>query len=237
MITGRNHFLAAALPLLLALPATSFAAQPASTPALSVAEIVAKLTAMNEQRTARLRSYQGTRRYAVEYHGFPGDRSASMLVKVDYQAPQKTFTIVSEEGSKLLLKRVLRKLVESEQEADQNRRDTALTESNYRFQLLGSEAVDGRQCYVLDVDPRRKERFLYDGKIWIDTEDFAVVRIEARPAKNPSFWISRTNIEHHYGKHGEFWLPATNRSTTKVRLGGEAVLTITYQDYQITSPN
>ncbi len=225
--------MAGMLALILALPA----AAEAPAPRLSVGEIITRLAAMNEQRAARLRSYRGTRRYVVEYRGFPGDRSASMLVKVDYQAPQKTFTIVSEEGSKLLLKRVLRKLVESEQEADQNRSDTALTESNYRFQLLGSDVVGGRQCYVLDVDPRRKEKFLYDGKIWVDAEDFAVVRIEARPAKNPSFWISRTNIEHHYGKHGEFWLPATNRSTTKVRLGGEAVLTITYQDYQITSPN
>lgn len=235
MVSCRRHVSAFALLLLFALPAAR--AGDAPTPALPVGDIVTRLAAMNVQRAERLRSYHGTRLYAVEYRGFPGDRSASMLVNVTYEAPRKTFTIVSEEGSKLLLKRVLRKLVESEQEADQNRRDTGLTENNYRFQLVGTEAVDGRQCYVLDVDPKRKDKFLYDGKIWVDVEDFAVARIEARPAKNPSFWISRTNIEHHYQKHGEFWLPATNRSTTKVRLGGEAVLTIDYREYQITSPN
>ncbi len=190
---------------------------------------------MNAERAARLRSYRGTRLYSVEYHGFPGDRRASMVVSVNYEAPQKKFTIVSEEGSKLLLNRVLRKLVESEQDADQNRRDTALTEDNYRFQLLGTETVDGRLCYVLDVDPKRKDKFLYDGKIWVDAEEFAVTRIEAHPARNPSFWISRTSIEHRYEKHGQFWLPAANRSTTKVRLGGEAVLTIHYRDYRIGS--
>lgn len=235
MALSRKYVIAvlALLPLLVAASETP----EAPVPRLSAGEIVTRLTAMNAQRAAHLRSYRGTRLYAVEYRGFPGDRRASMVVNVNYQAPQKTFTIVSEEGSKLLLKRVLRKLVESEQEADQNRRDTGLTESNYRFQLLGAETVDGRQCYVLDVDPKRKDKFLYDGKIWVDAEEFAVVRIEARPAKNPSFWISSTSIEHRYSKHGEFWLPATNRSTTKVRLGGEAVLTITYRDYEITSPN
>jgi outer membrane lipoprotein-sorting protein len=230
MVSFRKCLLVIALPLLFVLAAESGDAPP---PALSVGEIVAKLTARNAERAARLRSYHGTRLYAVDYRGFPGDRSASMVVNVSYEAPQKTFTIVSEEGSKLLLKRVLRKLVESEQEADQARRDTALTESNYRFKLLGTETVDGRRCYLLDVDPKRKDKFLYDGKIWVDAEDFAVVRIEARPAKNPSFWISRTSIEHHYQKLGEFWLPASNRSTTKVRLGGVAVLTISYRDYRI----
>lgn len=61
-----------------------------------------------------------------------------------------------------------------------------------------------------------------------------MTHIEAEPAKNPSFWIKRTDIEHKYTKVDGFWLPEENRSTSTIRLGGRAVLTIEYQDYKIT---
>jgi hypothetical protein len=60
-----------------------------------------------------------------------------------------------------------------------------------------------------------------------------VVKIEAEPAKRPSFWISKTRINHVYTKVGEFWLPAENQSTTDVRLGGVAKLTISYTNYEV----
>ena len=62
-----------------------------------------------------------------------------------------------------------------------------------------------------------------------------MVRIEAAPAKNPSFWTKETKIEQVYAKVGEFWLPLSNRSSSTVRLGGHAYFTIDYQNYQITS--
>jgi hypothetical protein len=67
----------------------------------------------------------------------------------------------------------------------------------------------------------------------VDGRDFAVCRIEAEPAKNPSFWIKKTDIHHTYLKVGDFWLPAKNESVSLVRGGGRAVLTITYQNYDI----
>jgi hypothetical protein len=87
---------------------------------------------------------------------------------------------------------------------------------------------------VLKVEPRAKDKFLYYGRIWVDAEDFAVVRLEAEPAKNPSFWTRKTEIEQVYIKIGDFWLPSHNHSVTAIRLGGSAELTIDYKDYEIT---
>ena len=84
-----------------------------------------------------------------------------------------------------------------------------------------------------EVTPRFKSKFLYSGKIWVDANDFAVSRVAAQPAKNISFWISHTEIEHEYKKVGDFWLPASNSSITKVRFGGTAKLKIDYRDYRI----
>ena len=128
------------------------------------------------------------------------------------------------------------KLLESEQEAasDENRRRTALSTENYDFALAGYEndAAGGR--YILDLLPKTKNKFLYRGKIWVDANDFAVVRIEGEPGKNPSFWIKKTEIAHRYVKVNGFWLPAENHTESVTRLGGRAILSIEYKDYKIT---
>jgi hypothetical protein len=219
----------------LQLPAT---APPDTVPApLSADQVVQNLMRMNAKRARELRSYQGKRIYRLQYQGFPGARSAEMVVDVKYQAPgTKEFTIQSATGSKLIIDRVFKKLLQSEKEAleAETLRRTALNEENYAFTLLDYEVTSAGSRYVLSVEPRRKDKFLYSGRIWVDGEDFAVARIEAQPAKNPSFWIKNTSIEHRYVKIGGFWLPAENHSLTSVRLGGRADLTIQYMDYQVT---
>ena len=73
------------------------------------------------------------------------------------------------------------------------------------------------------------------GRIWVDAADFAVVRLEGEPAKNPSFWTKDSKIEQTYSKVNDFWLPAFNRSASAIRLGGHASFSIEYKDYQITA--
>ena len=74
------------------------------------------------------------------------------------------------------------------------------------------ESTPTGQHYVLTVEPRTENKLLYRGRIWVDAEDFAVVRIEAAPAKNPSFWTKETKIEQVYAKVGDFWLPLSNQA-------------------------
>ena len=66
---------------------------------------------------------------------------------------------------------------------------------------------------------RRTDEFLYRDRIWVDTKDFAVIRLEARPAKDPSFWARNSEIEQAYMKVGGFWLPACSHSVIAIRFG------------------
>jgi len=172
----------------------------------------------------------------MEYHGFPSDRDAEMVVKVNFHAPSsKQFTVVSETGSKFVIEHIFKKLIEGELEASQgdNRDDVALTRKNYDFELAGFETTADGGRYVLKLLPRTRNKFLYRGTIWIDAKDFAVVRIEGEPGKNPSMWIKKTDIAHSYKKVNDFWLPAENHTESFIRLGGKATLSILYQDYKI----
>jgi hypothetical protein len=221
----------------------AWAAEPGTAPApcssdlnLPGDEVVARLMSRNAERLKKLRSFDSIRQYNLDYTGFPA-LSAHMEVRASYSAPgTKEFTVISESGSSLLRKHVLHKLLESEQEAGSdaaNRNAVLLSTANYRFSLLGCESGDGRPLYVMQVEPLRETKFLYRGRIWIDSQDFAVTRIQAEPAKNPSYWTTRSQIHHQYQNIGEFYLPALNRTVTDVRFGGKAVLTIRYLDYKL----
>ncbi len=226
--------------LLLALALTS--ASPAQSPApsgqlsLDTNQVVTQLVQHNQDRAALLKHYESCRDYSIDYVGFPAGKSAEMLVEMHFNAPaQKEFQIVEQHGSRLLLDHVLDTLIQTEKEAldKSNLGKTDLTPDNYEFHLVGTDTIAGKPQYVLEVAPRLKSKFLYRGRIWVDANDFAVSRVSAQPAKNPSFWISHTEIEHQYKKVGEFWLPARNTSVAHVRFGGTAKLTIEYRNYRI----
>lgn len=211
----------------------------AQTPALSGDEVIQRMVQRNLQRADALRRFQGKRTYHLLYQGFPTSREAEMVTAVFYQAPEsKQFTEVSHSGSKLIVDRVFRKLLESEQEAlkPENRSRTALNTENYNFTLVTYEPTSPSSNYVFQVEPKIPSKFLYRGKIWIDANDFAVSRMEVEPAKSPSFWTKKSEISHVYAKVDGFWLPKQNRSVSTIRLGGQATLTIDYNDYKILDP-
>ncbi len=201
---------------------------------LTTSEIVDQMVLHNQARADGLKHYQSLRRYEVNYKGYAVHLDAKLTVEADYDAVSgKTFRVVSQSGSSLLVDKVLKRLVESEREAQQNKKANDLTPANYKFQLTGIENVGARPAYILEVKPLVDSKYLYRGRIWVDAADFAVAKIEAQPATNPSFWISSTAINHQYFKTDGFWLPAQNRSESKIRVGGTAVLTIDYGTYQV----
>jgi len=196
------------------------------------AEIVQLMVQQNKLRAEHLRYFTSLRHYHVEFHGLGRSLTADMHVKVSYTFGYgKTFQVIDESGSRLLLNHVLKKLIETEQD-DSKQQKASLTPSNYNFEFLTKTSENGRTLYVFAVKPKVKNKLLYCGRIWIDSEDYAVTRVEAQPAQSPSFWIKKTDIHHVYAKNGEFWLPETNRSESKIRLGGSALLTIDYGTYQ-----
>jgi len=212
--------------------------RPQSVPqALTADQIVSEMVSRNKMRAAALPDYSMRQICSLQYRGFPSDRSGEMILNVHYTAGgKKEYTLVSQSGSKLIVNRVLKRLLESEQEAQsaKNRQETALTPDNYTFSLAGEKTTPQGRYYILGAEPKIKNKFLFRGEVWVDASDFAVARIVAQPAKNPSFWITDTHIEQQYEKFGSFWLPVQNQSTSRIRVvGGMATLLIQYKDYSI----
>jgi len=218
------------------LRAQSSIVQPTMEARLNLPQLVDKLVEKNLERSDALQKYQGRRTYTLAYSGFPASLHAEMVVDMTFEAPStKQFKIVSQSGSQWLIDRVLKRLLETEQEAstEENRARVALNSTNYDFSGLERQNTPDSCSYMVGVEPKIPSKLLYRGHVWVDEKDFAVCRIEAEPAKNPSFWIKKTDIHHTYAKIGDFWLPAENQSVSEIRGGGRAVLTIKYQNYEI----
>lgn len=204
-----------------------------SPPSLTAAEIVERMVQADNDRRTALAGYSGIRRYRFENKKF--DKRAEMTVRMSCaEDGVKTFEVVNESGSGFVRKHILGKMIEAEEESSQKgeRKGTRIIPENYDFRLLGTEILDGRENYVLQIEPRQPSKFSIRGRIWVDAGDFAIARIEGQPAKNPSFWIRSVKVEQRYERTGPFWLPSLNHSVAEARIFGATEVVIEYSDYK-----
>lgn len=200
--------------------------------------IIAKMLERNHLRNEQLQRYSAVRTY--EIRNLEGKLAAQAVVRVDYQAPdKKTFSKTAERGSGIVRHMVFDRLIQSESETSFGREhhDSAITTANYTFTLIAEEDLGQYHCFVLNAAPKRKDKYLFEGKVWIDAEDFAVVKIAGHPAKKPSFWINRVDFVRQYQRIDGFWLPYRDETHVEVKIYGRRVFTVDHQEYKINPAN
>jgi len=230
----KTRLLLSAFLLMQALPV---AAQESATQP-TAEEIVARMMDHDLARQSSIEGYAGMRRYVLENQKF--HKRAEMLVQVQGDEDgTKHFEVVSEDGWKAAHKHVLHKMLESETETSrpEKRAGAKLNSENYEFSLIGTEPAAGRTAYVLEIRPKRSDKYLFDGRIWVDAEDYALVRAEGKPAKKPSFWTKSIHFVQVYQKCGPVWFPLSTQSVTEAHLFGTTDVSIEYFDYAPKMPN
>jgi hypothetical protein len=209
--------------------------EPVSAPDLPTSDqIVARMRAADAGRAGQLEEYTAMRVYLLVNFRF--HKQARILARVTYRQPgDKTFEVISEEGSPIIRDRVLRRVIGAEAEASQeSHRDQArINLVNYNIRVLGTESADGRHYFVLALDPKSKSPYLIKGKAWIDEDEYALARLEGVVAKKPSVWAGSPVVRQTYFKSGPFWLPEKNESTTEAPVFGKTDLAIESSDYTI----
>jgi hypothetical protein len=203
-------------------------------PGVTEKQVFGELDAHNELRKSALLGYTALRTYQVI--DVKGKVHAQEVGRMEFHAPdQKRFVATSETGSGLIRRMALSPLIASEIEAaaGKEHHDSAISAANYSLDLLGEQQVGPHRCFVAQALPKRKDKYLFEGKLWIDVDDYAVVRIEGHPAKKLSFWIERADFVRQYQKIDGFWLPEKDQTFVQVRLYGKKVLTIDHQNYVV----
>ena len=205
-----------------------------TTPHPTADEVIANMMQRDDERRSALDGYTGERRYVLD--NSKHHKHSEMLVKVLCQKDgSKQFEVVSSTGWGGARKYVFPRLLEAETDASRpgGSENGRVSPTNYSFRMLGTEQVNGRPAYRVAVEPKAHSKYLIRGTIWVDAEDWAVVRVQGEPARNPSFWTKSVRIAHTYEKRGIFWLPLTNASVSDARIFGPTELRIEYFDYVV----
>ena len=170
------------------------------------------------------RPYRAFRRLEAEN----GSRKGWIEAITEY-SPETGFRyeITAEGGSGYIRSKVLKGVLDGERDviAQGETARSSLAPSNYTFHANGIDE-DGLANVLLS--PRRKERVLVSGMMALNASDGALVRLQGRLAKSPSFWIKNVDIVRTYERVEGNVVPVALESKAQVRFLGEATLRMSY---------
>ncbi len=195
-------------------------AAPASS---AVDSTVACMSQAAVQNQTHLRSYTVTREY--ELFGQKRDKTKTRVIAdVTFRPPDsKSYRIQETEGSAIGAK-IVGLVLAREAALAKDGSSSGISQDNYNFSFLREEEADGHRCYVLQLLPRRKDKNLLRGTIWVDANTYLIRRTEGEPQKSPSWWLRDLHIVFVYAEVGGMWLPTASEFTAKVRLFGSSTM-------------
>ena len=158
-----------------------------------VDDIVAHMLAHRQWQNDALREYQAHRRFYAANPRF--NKDSTMEVKTIFQWPYSLrSTVIRQDGSDFIREHVFEKIIEAESDLAVND-ESDMIPKNYDFTYGGKDDCQGRPCWRLGIKPKRKDKYLIDGDIWVDSADYAVSRVHGSPSKRVSIWVSRVEID------------------------------------------
>jgi hypothetical protein len=161
-----------------------------------------------EQNPALSRPYEVRREYKVFREDNPMPVS-DIMAEISFSPPEtKTFEITKAEGNprgKKIVTTILKQEIDSAK--DGHRGD--ITRANYDFAFLREQNFGVVPEYVLHIIPKRKEKGLLLGDIWVDAKTFRIRQIVGVPLKNPSIWVEDLHITVQFAEVNTMWLPVS----------------------------
>jgi outer membrane lipoprotein-sorting protein len=202
------------------------------------AAVVQLVDAAVKARVDHVASYTVTEHYEVYRGKDEIHPAAEMTVRTLYQKDSgKSYTILSESGSKFIRTHVLRQLLDDEKQINLpgTREHSWFTSANYAMQLKpgGIQRVDGRECLALAISPRRKATNMIEGTLWVDAKDGTIVRLEGTSTQSPSVFTGPAQVSRQYVNVHGFAMATEARAVSESFLLGRTTVTIEYRDYQI----
>ena len=221
-------------PVLLFLASVSSSSQaPSSTaeikpPGLNL--ILQRFEEVQHQGPAQSRPYEVTREYKV-FHGYDKQPTSEVMAQINFVPPDiKTYKITQARGNSRGEK-IVRELLDRETESAKRGLGGEIGRTNYDFVFLRRENFGVVPEYVLRIVPKRKDKYLLRGQIWVDASTFRIRRVEGVPAKSPSFWIKNIHITLQFAELGGMWVPVSFDAIATVRLLGSTHLLASISEF------
>jgi hypothetical protein len=199
--------------------------------------VIHSIDAAVKTRFESVAAYTVTEHYAVYRGSDQTHPVAEMRVKTEYRRETgKSYTILSQSGPELVRKMAFGRLLENEKQINQpgNREASWFVSANYAMKPRAgaSERLEGRDCLLVDITPRRKAPNLIAGTLWVDARDGSIVQIQGMSSKSPSLFTGPTQMMRQYEKVNGYAMATHARATTN-SLFGKITVIIDYSDYKM----
>jgi len=199
-------------------------------------DLIQRLDNAQLARETQLAGYHVTEHYSVLRNGNPEPVADAVVDTVYKRGEGKNYTVVSRSGSSFLQKNLIDRVLTEEKNISHGelRKSVLVTSANYTMEFVREERLGNRECFVLNLKPKRKSPYLINGQVWIDTRTYDIVHIEGRPSAMPSIWVGYPMIRRDYQQLDGFSLAREAHSESKSFLLGTTVLKIDYENYHVT---
>ncbi len=200
--------------------------------------VTRKVDAAVRSRIDSLAGYTVTEHYAVFRSNHEIHAVAEMTVNTTYEHDSgKSYVIISQSGSAVMRELVLKAILDNEKHLNQPgiREGAWITSANYELKLKpgGAQMFGGRNCVTLALIPKRQAPYLFEGTLWVDSEDGSIVQLQGTASKSPSMLTRPTQLIRQYENIGGFSEATHARAETYSSMFGKTIVKIDYQDYRI----
>lgn len=191
----------------------------AGNPIPSLDTILVRMAEARTENRARLRPYSVTRNYTL-FGKEKQTTKSEVIADVSFVPPDSKRFVIQQASGTRIGERIVRQMLEHETDIVKHFGSTDMSPVNYDFRFVREEELGGHHCYVLEMLPRRKDKILLRGQIWVDSTTYLLHRTEGEPGKAPSWWLREARIMLVYGAVGGMWLQTASESTADVRFLG-----------------
>ncbi len=195
--------------------------------------IIARMAQARAENRARLRPYIVTRNYQL-FGNEASKAKSEVIADVAFVPPDSKMYTIQETNGSGLGQVIVRRMLANEAEVTKDHVSTDLSADNYDFRFIREAEVSGQRCYVLELLPRRKEKHLLHGDVWVDANTYLLRRFEGETAKTPSWWVREVSVTFVYGDVSGMWLQIASEAVANVRILGRSTMVSRDVKYQIS---
>jgi hypothetical protein len=168
--------------------------------------ILQRMEDVERNDLAQAKSYDVTREYKL-FRGSDVHVDSEVTAQVEFVPPDIVKYQITKTRGSSRGEQIVRYLLNLEASSAKNGHGSEITRSNYNFIFLRKANIGATPEYVLGIVPKRKNKYLLRGQIWVEASTFHIRRIEGIPAKRPSIWVKGIYITLQLGPLGSLWVP------------------------------
>lgn len=224
-----NRTLVASVALLSSTGVAQKAASPVALPLDAIIQSTEKAQATASPQV----SYQIIREYRLS--GAKDSKADSRVVaEVNFKPPASEGYRIKRYSGSSRGQQLVRSVLDHEVEvtSENNKERSAISRDNYTFSYSGEASLDGQSCYVLGLKPKRTDKDLISGQVWVDKHSFLIRQIQGDAAKTPFWWLKKVHITLVFADREGSWVQKSMEAIADVRIVGTHTLTSRILDYR-----